>query len=211
MQLRELRKELAATGGRALVVVHPFFHEDAPHCYQTHALPDRTPNGKRFLRVQQQTLQRARVPIIVFEQEAKVEETRLRLEALGKRAFVVATKPSSPIPLEGWQKVLSRFKRVGLRHAIVGGQKLFHKNRRAYEEFLETVPLGVLDNERKRLVLIEKGIAGASHSERIPWSGCVGLTLSNLLKKGFRVSLMPNAVYDPNLIPPIVHDLKKPE
>lgn len=201
--IQHLKQDLSASGGRALVLMHPFFHESHPNHYPLRQDPSVSRRGQRFLRSIQLTVQRTHLPIIVFEERGKVRATRARLKGeFNKRVFVLPTHLYSPTPVGDWQKHLDALEDAGLKHAILGGQKLgyFPKSflRKQFESALAEDPNSARDREALvDLDLIEANIAGALRKEDVPWSHCVGTVAKRFLRRGIRVSIMPNASYSP--------------
>lgn len=180
----ELREALSKSGGRAIILVHPYYHQHHHSEFESPVHSDRT----RYLRVLTKTMERTKLPVIVFEEQAHLQETKpfLRFK-FGKPFFFVATDVANPDPVVGWNAALDHLSGLGLRHAIVGGQYLHYSTR-------EDLISGAWRGQPKALEdieLVSRKIAGASKKKHLPYEGCVGYTVRHLLRKKFRVSLMP--------------------
>jgi hypothetical protein len=185
---RELEKALKKSGGRAVILVHPLFHEYHATYYLKKgklANPVLTEKGRDYLEKQALVYEKTRLPVIIFEEEANAAETKKKFS----KAFVVPTKPASPQPTKGW-KVIDYLKRKGLKTALLGGQKMVSGNqqeliRKWYRwtwKFEETM-------------FLAKNLPGWNRAKEFAYDGCVSQAAYNLMRKKIRVGLMTRVVY----------------
>lgn len=199
MNFQELRTALQKSKGRAVVLVHPYFHENCPGAYLLDfpffaVDPRLTQRGRKYLSVQQKTIERAKIPVIIFEEEKNLGKTEKKI---GRTAFFVPTREIRPTPVKGWENALAELRGAGLRHAIVGGQKLVGRRRnnwpaRVWHHFAMEEQWGAQARKNKSF---DQSIAGVRNMKNPPVMGCVGETIDNLLQGAFNVSIMPGASY----------------
>lgn len=123
------RSTMAASNGRAVVVIHPFFPDredfDQPHqrklydAYQTD------------LRFAIEEYQRRGLPLVVFEEEGGTEDINMTIKRMGGTngpIFVVPTQVSSPEPIgeTSLDVFTQQLAALGLQEAIVTGSYLDH-------------------------------------------------------------------------------------
>jgi len=209
-----LRLALEKSGGRAVFVVHPFYHESNPKHYARWwnfsdcRVPSKTAKGRAFLKTVNRLLEtherREGLPaLIVFEEGSRVEETR---KTVGGKAFFVPTEKTNPTPLCGWENALKELRESGLKHALVSGQKLFGLNEselyamsRAFSNYVYSNPTALTaslaSGLKENLLFMKSAAENFRDSEKKPLGACVGMTVSALLHHGFRVSVLPKACY----------------
>ncbi|MBI5228831.1 hypothetical protein HY991_01885 [Candidatus Micrarchaeota archaeon] len=185
---RKLGKFLKRFGGRAHVIVHPFYEYEEK-------LPE------EYLESLKNLLCRSgNNPIIVFEDKARVAETERKFQAWGvkKSIFLVETGRASAIPLN--ESMLAALARLGLKQAVISG-RMYMKN---YKPEL-TLELSKLrqENVAKKIMRLEgmKTPRNAKTLERYAklvrkdleqyHRGCIGQLYYLLIKQGVIVSLHP--------------------
>jgi len=196
---KELAAELKKSNGRAVVLMHPWYdlplRTEDPEEFNSFANDIKMLDlqatafrndsasqaggnngiGKDYDLVVHRVFSKSKLPVIVFEENRKLAQTRELLNELGiKRVFLVATKKGCPAPVVKWQNVLGKLRELGLKHAIVGGQ---------YLSIAEGLP------KQRTDFFVKKNLG------KLKPNYCVGALINKLIKANFKTSVMPNAVY----------------
>jgi hypothetical protein len=185
---KKLEEALRKSGGRAVILVHPLFHEFNKTSYPQEVFPERTPQGRKFLQTVNKVISKSRVPVIVFEEHHHFKQAQ---EMLPKKVFFVKTFRGHPIPLEGWAPALSYLKEAGLKQAIVGGQLLVDVD----ESLIPKTQSDVRDEFDERKEVFKSMLSSSKQLKSMPLGGCVAMTAAQLLKAGVKVAVMRNAVH----------------
>ncbi|MDP3741935.1 MAG: hypothetical protein Q8R15_01325 [Candidatus Micrarchaeota archaeon] len=165
----EFRKQVKASNGRVVVVVHPFCVE-----------PNRLPHT--YVRTRKSILQKTKWPVVIMEEKWKLNQTHSALENDEKHYYVETS--FGPTPAYGWKKLHKALKNAGVNTILLGGMFGGIVNRRDAAAYHPDV-----QRYEKRLNRrTTESIVGA----------CVGLTYEEMIKaKHGKVRFIPAFVNPP--------------